>query len=116
MSSTTITPQPSFYEDYEKGEEPTNWLRRYELLLPTTTTDTDKLTHFELQCAAASPVENWYVNLPTMDKATWVAFQAAFRARWPQPTQVALTVAQKKEQIKAIVLKEEEIGVMIEDD
>ncbi|KIK35301.1 hypothetical protein CY34DRAFT_96348 [Suillus luteus UH-Slu-Lm8-n1] len=116
MSSTTITPQPSFYGDYEKGEEPTNWLRKYELSLPTTATDTDKLTRFELQCAAASPAEDWYANLPTADKATWVAFRAAFRTRWPQPTQVALMVAQKKERIKAIVLKEEEIGVMIEED
>ncbi|KAG2126617.1 hypothetical protein DEU56DRAFT_758862 [Suillus clintonianus] len=94
MSSTTITPQPSFYGDYEKGEEPTNWLRKYELSLPTTATDTDKLSRFELQCAAASPAE----------------------IRWPQPTQVTLTVAQKKERIKAVVLKEEEIGVMIEEE
>ncbi|KAG1809233.1 hypothetical protein EV424DRAFT_1350077 [Suillus variegatus] len=116
MSSTTITPQPSFYGDYEKGEEPTNWLRKYELSLPTTATDTDKLSRFELQCAAASPAESWYASLPATDKATWAAFRAAFKVRWPQPTQVTLTVAQKKERIKAVVLKEEEIGVMIEEE
>ncbi|KAG0706448.1 hypothetical protein DFH29DRAFT_872228 [Suillus ampliporus] len=98
MSSTTIIPQPSFYGDYKKGEEPTNWLRKYELSLPTTATDTDKLSQFELQCAAASPAESWYASLPPTDKATWAAFRAAFKVRWPQPTQVTLTVAQKKEQ------------------
>ncbi|KAG1846476.1 hypothetical protein C8R48DRAFT_677810 [Suillus tomentosus] len=114
--SSTITPQPSFYGDYEKGEEPTDWLRKYELSLPTTTTDTDKITHFELQCTAASPAETWFASLPTVDKASWIAFRAAFRTRWPPPTQVTLTVAQKKERIKVLVLKEDEIGVMIEED
>ncbi|KAG1738463.1 hypothetical protein EDB19DRAFT_1829085 [Suillus lakei] len=47
---------------------------------------------------------------------SWAAFWAAFRTLWPQPTQVTLTVAQKKERIKAVVLKEDKIGVMIEED
>ncbi|KAG1854087.1 hypothetical protein C8R48DRAFT_675684 [Suillus tomentosus] len=116
MSNMTITPQPSFYGDYEKGEEPTDWLRKYELSFPPSATEADKLSRFELQCAAASPAETWHANLPASDKATWSAFRAAFKVRWPQPAQVTLTAAQKKERLKAVVLKEEEIGVMIEED
>ncbi|KAG2144245.1 hypothetical protein DEU56DRAFT_754307 [Suillus clintonianus] len=56
-STTTVTPQPSFHGNYEKDEEPTNWLRRYQLSLPPSYSDSDKIERFELQCAAASPAE-----------------------------------------------------------
>ncbi|KAG2117382.1 uncharacterized protein F5147DRAFT_648909 [Suillus discolor] len=48
----------SFYGDYEKREEPTDWLQKYELSFPTSAVDTDKLNQFELQWAAASPAES----------------------------------------------------------
>lgn len=74
-----VVPQPSFYGDYEKEEEPTNWIRKYQLSLPPSYSDAEKINRFELQCAAASPAEEWFASLPTPDKATWTAFLAAFK-------------------------------------
>ncbi|KAG2047564.1 hypothetical protein BDR06DRAFT_976616 [Suillus hirtellus] len=75
---TTITlavvPQLSFYGNYEKEEEPTNWIRKYQFSLPLSYLDADKIMHAKLM------------------------------------------VAQKKEHLKSVVLKEEDIGVMIEKD
>ncbi|KAG2100648.1 uncharacterized protein F5147DRAFT_776853 [Suillus discolor] len=115
-NAPTITPQPTFYGNYKKGEEPTNWMRNYQLSFPSSYSDAEKITQFELQCAAASPAEAWYATLTGADTATWSAFLTAFRKCWPPPIQVTLTVTQKKDRIRAIVLKEEEIGVMIEED
>ncbi|KAG2095266.1 uncharacterized protein F5147DRAFT_656917 [Suillus discolor] len=111
-----VVPQPSFYGDYEKEEEPTNWIRKYQLSLPPSYSDVEKISCFKLQCAAASPAEEWFANLPSTDKTTWTNFLAAFKVRWPPPAHAKLTVAQKKERLKSVVLKEEEIGVMIEKD
>jgi hypothetical protein len=113
---TTITPLPSFYGDYEKDEEPTDWFRQYRLSLPSTFSDQDKIDHFELQCAAGSMAEVWVQNLPSACKATWATFTQAFIARWPPPVHVTLTLAQQKDHIKAITLQEEDIGRMIEKD
>lgn len=76
----------------------------------------DKINCFELQCAAASPAEEWFTNLPAADKLSWTTFLVAFKLRWPLPVHAKLTVAQKKECLKTMVLKEEDIGVMIEKD
>ncbi|KAG1868311.1 hypothetical protein DFJ58DRAFT_837953 [Suillus subalutaceus] len=98
------------------GEEPTNWIWKYDLSFLLSYTDADKINRFELQCAAASPAEVWFATLGMAEKASWATFLAAFRTRWPQPPQVTLTVAQKKDQIHALTLKDEDIGVMIEED
>ncbi|KAG1837907.1 hypothetical protein DFJ58DRAFT_846271 [Suillus subalutaceus] len=115
-ATQAVVPQPSFYGDYENGEEPTNWIQKYDLLFPPSYMDVDKINRFELQCAAASPAEMWFATLGTAEKASWATFLAAFRTWWPQPPQITLTVAQKKDQICALTLKDKDIGVMIEED
>ncbi|KAG1729627.1 uncharacterized protein EDB91DRAFT_1252946 [Suillus paluster] len=115
-SASAVVPQPSFHGDYEKEEEPTDWIRKYQLLLPPSYSDADKIAWFELQCTAVSPAEEWFMSLQATDKATWVTFLAAFKIQWPPPVHVKLTVAQKKERLKSVILKEEDIGVMIEKD
>ncbi|KAG1768236.1 hypothetical protein EV702DRAFT_1203320 [Suillus placidus] len=97
-SMMTITPLPSFYGDYEKGEEPTDWFHQYRLSLPR------------------SMAEVWVQNLAAMNKTTWTVFAAAFAQRWPPPVHVTLMLAQQKDHIRAIVLKEEDIRRMIEKD
>ncbi|KAG1745382.1 uncharacterized protein EDB91DRAFT_1246249 [Suillus paluster] len=115
-SASAVVPQPSFHGDYKKEEEPTNWIRKYQLSLPPSYSDADKIARFELQCAATSPAEEWFTSLQAMDKATWVTFLAAFKIQWPPPVHAKLMVTQKKECLKSVVLKEEDIGVMIEKD
>lgn len=117
MATTqAIVPQPSFYGDYERGEEPTDWMRKYELSYPLSHSDADKIARFELQCAAASPAETWFNNLSNADKSSWTSFITAFRTHWPRPTPVTLTVAQKKDRIRLLTLKDKDIGVMVEEE
>ncbi|KAG1860088.1 hypothetical protein F4604DRAFT_1684465 [Suillus subluteus] len=111
-----ITPQPTFYGDYEKGEEPTNWIKNYLLSFPPSYTEAERISRFELQCAAASPIKAWFTMLTTTETALWATFAAAFKKCWPPPIQTTLTVAQKKDQIQSVVLTEEEIRVMVEED
>ncbi|KAG2117458.1 hypothetical protein DEU56DRAFT_761388 [Suillus clintonianus] len=56
-NSTTITPQPSFYGDYEKGEEPTDWIRKYQLSFPSSYSDGEKIARFELQAVTLKEEE-----------------------------------------------------------
>ncbi|KAG2158715.1 uncharacterized protein EDB93DRAFT_1245943 [Suillus bovinus] len=116
IAMATITPLPSFYGDYEKEGEPTDWFRQYRLSLPSTFSDQDKINRFELQCTAGSMAEVWVQNLPSASKATWATFTLVFTARWPPPVHVTLMLAQQKDRIKTITLKEEDIGRMIEKD
>ncbi|KAG1895070.1 uncharacterized protein F5891DRAFT_1194579 [Suillus fuscotomentosus] len=112
---TTIVPLPSFYSDYEKEEEPTTWFRQYQLSVTVANLSfQDKIDRFELQCAAGSMAEVWVRSLTAADKASWSTFAAAFARRWPPPTHITFTLAQQKDRIKAITLKEEDIGRMIE--
>ncbi|KAG1879696.1 hypothetical protein C8R48DRAFT_668486 [Suillus tomentosus] len=115
-NAPTITPQPTFCSDYEKSEEPTNWMRNYQLSFLSSNSEAEKIAWFELQCTAASPAEAWYATLTTVETASWSTFLMAFQKCWPPPAQVTLTVTQKKDRIRAVVLKEEDIGIMIEAD
>jgi hypothetical protein len=56
-NNPAVVPQSSFYRDYEKEKEPTNWIRKYHLSLLPSYSDAGKINQFELQCAAASPTE-----------------------------------------------------------
>ncbi|KAG1818903.1 hypothetical protein EV424DRAFT_1347485 [Suillus variegatus] len=106
-----IVPQPTFYGDYEKGKEPTNWIKNYQLSFPPAYTKAEKISEFELQCTAASPAEAWFTTLTPAETASWVAF----KKRWPPPSQATLMVTQKRDRIQSVVLKEEEIRVMVEE-
>ncbi|KAG2127669.1 hypothetical protein DEU56DRAFT_758556 [Suillus clintonianus] len=96
-ATPAVVPQPSFHGDYEKCEESTNWIRKYLLSFPPSYSDVDKITWFELQCAAASSVEAWFTALPAADTALLTAFITAFKRCWPLPAHVVLTVGQKKD-------------------
>lgn len=90
-----VVPQPTFYGDYQKGEEPTNWIKNYQLSFPPSYTEAEKISQFELQCVAVSPAESWFTTLTPAETASWAAFVAAFKKCWPPPSQATLTVAQK---------------------
>ncbi|KAG2048911.1 hypothetical protein BDR06DRAFT_975619 [Suillus hirtellus] len=72
-NAPTITPQPTFCSNYEKGEEPTNWMRNYQLSFPSSYSEAEKIA--QLSCSA-----------------------------------------QTQAQQRHVVLKEEDIGIMIEED
>ncbi|KAG1843849.1 hypothetical protein C8R48DRAFT_678598 [Suillus tomentosus] len=112
----TMTTLPLLRGDYLNGEEPTEWMQQFQLSLPPTWTDTEKIDRFKLQCVRGGPAHLWVTSLPAAQTATWAILLVAFDLRWPTAPPIHLTAAQKKERLKAIVLKETDIGVMMDNE
>ncbi|KAG1859493.1 hypothetical protein C8R48DRAFT_674023 [Suillus tomentosus] len=79
-------------------------------------TDIHKVERFRRQCAPGSLVEAWYTTLTPAQTATWSDLETVFLIHWPPALPLQLTAAQKKERLKAVVLKEAEIGTMLDDE
>ncbi|KAG1873266.1 hypothetical protein C8R48DRAFT_668139 [Suillus tomentosus] len=107
---------PLLRGDYVGGEEPNEWMRQLDLNLPTTWNDAQKVERFRQQCAPGSLAEAWYTTLTPAQTATWSDLETVFLIRWPPALPLQLTAAQKKERLKAVVLKEAEIGTMLDDE
>lgn len=107
---------PLFHGDYAGGEEPNEWLCQLDLNLPVSWNDTQKIDRFRRQCAPGSLAEMWFTTLTNAQTASWAYLEAAFVNRWPPNLLLQLTAGQKKERLKAVVLKEEDIGSMVEDE
>ncbi|KIJ08797.1 hypothetical protein PAXINDRAFT_18092 [Paxillus involutus ATCC 200175] len=110
--TSTIPPITIFHREYEGNENPSDWIRRLMMSFPTSWTDTERIERFEMQCATSSQAAQWFSALPGIDKISWQDFLIAFNLRWPPPIVIPLTAAQKKDRLRAITLKEEDIGVM----
>ena len=78
--------------------------------VPLSWNDNQKITHFENHIAPSSLVQEWFDNLDPGDKQTLSALQMAFYKQWPCPTQPSFSCAEQKEQIRGLVLKEDNIG------
>ncbi|KIJ15367.1 hypothetical protein PAXINDRAFT_11910 [Paxillus involutus ATCC 200175] len=102
-------PPPLFRGEYENNKSPTDWLKRLILSFNSSWSDSTQISKFELNCAGGSQAEDWYLNLDPGDKVSWHDFQTVFHKRWPPPVVIRLSSAQKKECLKAIILKEEDI-------
>ncbi|KAG2129030.1 hypothetical protein DEU56DRAFT_915345 [Suillus clintonianus] len=113
---TTVPVLPLLKGDYVGGEEPNEWMRQLDLNLPSTWNDAQKVEWFKRQCAPGSLAEAWYMSLSAAQTATWSDLETAFLVRWPPAIPLQLTSAQKKERLKAVVLKEADIGMMIDDE
>lgn len=116
LAMTTIPVLLLLRGDYVGGEEPNEWMRQLDLNLPTTWTEPQKVEHYRRQCAPGSLAEAWFATLTLAQTATWSGLEVAFLIRWPPALPLQLTAGQKKERLKAVVLKEAEIGTMLDDE
>jgi hypothetical protein len=114
MASENPRVVPLFRGDYANKEEPTEWFAQFELSMPASWNDSQRLTRFEMQLAPGNIAEEWYQDMVTKRTFTFSGLKFAFRKRWPPPRRPKYTRAQQKERIMAEMLEESEIGVWAE--
>ncbi|KAG1725900.1 uncharacterized protein EDB91DRAFT_1086968 [Suillus paluster] len=86
-----------FRGDYGDREEPTEWFVQFELSLPESWTDTQKIDHFIMQLVPGQMAEEWYQSLKSLQTNTFTILKSTFRKRWPPPKQPKYSHAQQKE-------------------
>lgn len=108
-TTNVITP---FYGDGRTTENSMEFLKSLKRgwIGQSTVTDAQKITTFEVYLAASGPAEDWYSELAEVDTATWRALETKFLERWPKIVRNVLTSAEKASELKAYVLKEENLG------
>ncbi|KAG1847711.1 hypothetical protein F4604DRAFT_1935767 [Suillus subluteus] len=98
MATTMMTTLPLLRGDYLNGEEPADWMRQFQLNLPAAWTDSQKIDRFTLHAKI-------YVG----------RLSHGIQHMMANHTSHPFYGSSEKEQLKAITLKEEDIGVMIDD-
>jgi hypothetical protein len=102
---------PLFRGDYNNKEEPTEWFAQFELSLPMSWSDSQRIERFEMQLAPGNVAEEWFQEIATFKTLTFTSLKLAFRRRWPPPKRTRFTRAQQKERVMAELLDESEIGL-----
>jgi hypothetical protein len=105
-----------FRGDYSAGEKPHIWFRRLEGRFDEDTKLATKLYRFAKGLEPGRPAENWYKNLPLIDKMDWDSFYAEFTARWPLPTIVEPSREELLEKLNQTKITTDDIGAMVERD
>ncbi|KAG2746616.1 hypothetical protein P692DRAFT_20886750 [Suillus brevipes Sb2] len=109
--SEAVKSVPLFYGNYGENENPSAWFAQFELSLPISWTDTQRIQRFGMQLTPGEVAEEWYHNLTSLHLSSFANLKHEFFKRWPPPKRPKLTRAQQKERIMAQVLKEDEIGI-----
>ncbi len=76
--------------------------------------DSKKIEQFENYLLSNSDADDWFSNLPDTDKDTWPNLKAAFNKRYPKPVRIKKTASQYEDELLAIVLKEEKLGLKVQ--
>ncbi|KAG1871823.1 hypothetical protein DFJ58DRAFT_722574 [Suillus subalutaceus] len=76
---------PLFKGDYGDKEEPTEWFLQFELSLPKTWFDTQRIDCFAMQLAPGQIAEEWFQGLSSTQISTFLGLRTIFRKRWPPP-------------------------------
>jgi hypothetical protein len=106
----TVKSVPLFYGDYGENENPSAWFAQFELSLPISWTDTQRIQRFAMQLTPGEAAAEWYQGLTSSHLSSFTSLKAEFFKRWPAPKKPKLTRAQQKERIMAQILKEEDVG------
>ncbi|KAG1818249.1 hypothetical protein EV424DRAFT_1540191 [Suillus variegatus] len=114
MASENPRTVPLFRGDYANKEEPTEWFAQFELSMPASWNDSQRISRFEMQLAPGNIAEEWFQDIAARKSFTFSGLKIAFRKRWPPPKRPKYTRAQQKEWVMAELLEEDEIGVWAE--
>ncbi|KAG1835436.1 hypothetical protein EV424DRAFT_1340551 [Suillus variegatus] len=102
---------PLFKGDYGDKEEPTEWFAQFELSLPETWSDRQRIDRFAMQLAPGQIAEEWFQGLSSTRISTFLDLRTTFRRRWPPPKRPKYSRMQQKERVMAEVLDENDIGL-----
>ncbi|KAG2029558.1 hypothetical protein BDR03DRAFT_1018217 [Suillus americanus] len=62
---------PLFRGDYNNKEEPTEWFAQFELSLPMSWSDSQRIERFEMQLAPGNVAEEWFQEIATFKTLTF---------------------------------------------
>ncbi|KAG2035646.1 hypothetical protein BDR03DRAFT_983494 [Suillus americanus] len=110
IMADTMKSVPLFYGDYGENKNPAAWFTQFELLLPNSWTDTQRIHRFAMQLMPGESAAEWYQGLTSSHISSFASLKAEFFKCWPVPKQPKLTQVQQKEHIMAQTLKEDEVG------
>ncbi|KAI6025241.1 hypothetical protein PISMIDRAFT_23644 [Pisolithus microcarpus 441] len=88
---------PLFCRDYLGREEPADWFTEFQLSLLASWTERMKLDQFGMQLAVGSYADEWFMDLPSEDKADMAMLKAAFLKWWPPTRRLKWTKMQQHE-------------------
>ena len=101
-----------FYGNGRTGENPQDFIKRFESKdLKDTMMEEKKVTAFVNRLKSGNTAEEWFDALPIADKATWAGIKRVFLVHWPKKT-----AHDKSNRLKGHVLKEDELGIWLEED
>lgn len=111
MPSDHPSPLPLFQGNGKDVDPPARWFKQFLLSLPESWSDARRIARFELQLDPGSPAEEWFEDLPRIEKASMDDIQAAFVKRWPMKRKTKLSKAQVKQRLKGFALEDDEVAV-----
>jgi hypothetical protein len=87
----TIKSVPLFYSDYGENENPSAWFAQFELSLPISWMDTQRIQQFAMQLTPGEAAAEWYQGLTSSHLSSFTNLKAEFFKRWPAPKKPKLT-------------------------
>ena len=100
-----------FYENGHTGENPQDFIKRFESKdLKDTMMEEKKMAAFYNRLKSGNTAKEWYDALPAVNTASWAAVKTAFQACWPKKKTSLKSANDKSNLLKGHVLKEEELG------
>lgn len=100
-------------DDPKSLKHPQVWLRKMERFWETALPDADKLRDIEMSLQPDSSAEIWWTAIDTGDKDTYAKVRQLFKDKWPKTQEQVQTMPAKRELLRELVLKEEDLGKWI---
>lgn len=100
-------------DDPKSMKQPQVWLRKMERFWESTITDAEKLRDITMSLEPDSTAEIWWTALAAGDKDTYTKAQQLFKDKWPKVQEQEQTMPAKREILRELVLKEEDLGKWI---
>jgi hypothetical protein len=102
---------PEFSGTQEDSNQPSDFLKmvKRSFLATGTTTDDQKISHFELYLKSDSLAEEWYNDAKT-PKKVWSEFEKDFKTRFPNVKKATKTAPELERELGAMRITMEELG------
>jgi hypothetical protein len=101
-----------FSGEPDDKEQPGDFLRRFrsEMRAQAIKDDADKIAAFEDYVKEGSVVDEWYVKLGNVEKATWLRFEKAFKDRFPGVEKATKSNTELERELQGMRLRIEDLG------
>lgn len=104
--------------DGSSDENPRQWFREvtnsFDAVTPPVTDDAAKIKIFGANLEADGTADQWFEELDAKSKDTWVNLEASFNLRYPKPTRLVRTAADRAAEILNMSMADDDVGSIVE--